>query len=74
MTAPERKKLRVLALVHPDLIPPEDAKRDDASPWKMEYDVVHALTERASERGMRVLIYSARTADEEIERLGDLVR
>ena len=45
MTAPERKKLRVLALVHPDLIPPEDAKRDDASPWKMEYDVVHALRE-----------------------------
>ncbi|MET0828170.1 MAG: LacI family DNA-binding transcriptional regulator [Microbacterium sp.] len=34
---------------------------------------VHALTERASERGMRVLIYSARTAEEEIERLGDLV-
>jgi D-alanine-D-alanine ligase len=45
VTAPERKKLRVLALVHPDLIPPEDAKRDDASPWKMEYDVVHALRE-----------------------------
>ena len=34
---------------------------------------VHALTERASERGMRVLIYSARSAEEEIERLGDLV-
>ncbi|SIT70516.1 LacI family DNA-binding transcriptional regulator [Microbacterium sp. RU33B] len=34
---------------------------------------VHALTERASERGMRVLIYSARSADEEIERLADLV-
>ncbi|SFS17826.1 transcriptional regulator, LacI family [Microbacterium sp. cf046] len=34
---------------------------------------VHALTERASERGMRVLIYSARSADEEIERLGGLV-
>lgn len=34
---------------------------------------IHALTERASERGMRVLIYSARTADEEIERLGDLI-
>ena len=45
VTAPERKKLRVLALVHPDLIPPEDAKRDDASPWKMEYDVVHTLRE-----------------------------
>ena len=34
---------------------------------------VHALTEHAGERGMRVLIYSARSADEEIERLGDLV-
>ena len=34
---------------------------------------VHALSERASERGMRVLIYSARSADEEIARLGDLV-
>ncbi|MDO8381612.1 MAG: LacI family DNA-binding transcriptional regulator [Microbacterium sp.] len=34
---------------------------------------VHALTERASERGMRILIYSARTAEEEMERLGDLI-
>ncbi|MCR2809575.1 MULTISPECIES: LacI family DNA-binding transcriptional regulator [unclassified Microbacterium] len=34
---------------------------------------VHALTERAGERGMRVLIYSARSADEEIARLGDLI-
>lgn len=33
---------------------------------------VHALTEHAGERGMRVLIYSARSADEEIERLTDL--
>ena len=34
---------------------------------------VHALTERASERGMRVLIYSARSAEEEIARLADLI-
>jgi DNA-binding LacI/PurR family transcriptional regulator len=34
---------------------------------------VHALTERASERGMRVLIYSARTPEEELTRLGDLI-
>lgn len=34
---------------------------------------VHALTERASERGMRVLIYSARSAAEEMLRLGDLI-
>lgn len=34
---------------------------------------VHALTERAGERDMRVLLYAARTAEEEIERLGDLL-
>ncbi|GHH66416.1 LacI family DNA-binding transcriptional regulator [Promicromonospora soli] len=34
---------------------------------------VHALTERSSERGMRVLLYAARTPAEEIERLSDLV-
>lgn len=34
---------------------------------------VHALTERASDRGMRVLLYAARSAQQEIERMGDLV-
>jgi DNA-binding LacI/PurR family transcriptional regulator len=34
---------------------------------------VHALTERASERGMRILLYAAHTPAEEIERMGDLV-
>lgn len=34
---------------------------------------IHALTENANERSLRVLIYSARTRDEEITRLGDLV-
>jgi DNA-binding LacI/PurR family transcriptional regulator len=34
---------------------------------------VHALTESAGERDMRVLLYAARTADEEIERLADLL-
>ena len=33
---------------------------------------VHALTEHAGARGMRVLVYAARTAEEEIERLTDL--
>ena len=33
---------------------------------------VHALTECASERGMRMLVYAARTPDEEIERLSGL--
>jgi DNA-binding LacI/PurR family transcriptional regulator len=33
---------------------------------------VHALTERASDRGMRVLVYAARSPEEELARLGDL--
>lgn len=33
---------------------------------------VHALTERASARGMRILVYAARTPDEEILRLAEL--
>lgn len=33
---------------------------------------VHALTERAGERGMRVLLYAARTPEEEIRRMGEL--
>lgn len=34
---------------------------------------VHALTEKAGERGMRVLLYAARSADEEIDRMRELV-
>jgi DNA-binding LacI/PurR family transcriptional regulator len=34
---------------------------------------VHALTERAGDRGMRMLLYSARSPEEEIARLGDLL-
>ncbi|MFT3796928.1 LacI family DNA-binding transcriptional regulator [Microbacterium sp.] len=33
---------------------------------------VHALTERAGERGLRVMLYAARTPDEEIRRMADL--
>lgn len=33
---------------------------------------IHALTERAGERGMRVLVYAARSPEEEIARLGEL--
>lgn len=33
---------------------------------------VHALTERASERGMRMLVYAARTPAEELARLSEL--
>jgi DNA-binding LacI/PurR family transcriptional regulator len=34
---------------------------------------VHALTERAGDRDMRVLVYAARSPEEEIERVGDLL-
>jgi D-alanine-D-alanine ligase len=39
------RKLRVLALVHPDLVPPEkaDAEELPGKPWKTEYDVVRTL-------------------------------
>ena len=39
------KKLRVLALVHPDLVPPADADPEElpGKPWKTEYDVVRTL-------------------------------
>ena len=33
---------------------------------------VHALTERAGERGMRVLVYASRSAQEEMDRIADL--
>jgi D-alanine-D-alanine ligase len=38
-------KLRVLALLHKELVPPDDAKEADArsAEWKTEYDVVTAL-------------------------------
>lgn len=34
---------------------------------------VHALTEHAGERGMRIQLYAARTAAEEIDRMGELI-
>jgi D-alanine-D-alanine ligase len=42
---PPAKKLRVLALVHPDLVPPATADPDElpGKPWKTEYDVVRTL-------------------------------
>lgn len=35
------KRLRVLVLVHPDLVPPEEVRDEELlkAPWKMEYDV-----------------------------------
>ena len=40
-----RRKLRVLALVHESLVPPDNADKRKAAraDWKTEYDVVHAL-------------------------------
>ena len=40
------KRLRVLVLVHPDLIPPESSKgysEQEINVWKTEYDVVTTL-------------------------------
>jgi D-alanine-D-alanine ligase len=42
------KKLRVLALVHDHLVPPDDTTGIDVreAEWKMEYDVIETLRER----------------------------
>ena len=50
------KRLRVLVLVHPDLIPPESSKgytEQEINVWKTEYDVVSTL--RASGHDVRPL-------------------
>ena len=41
------KKIRVLALVHDHLVPPEDTTGIDVleAEWKMEYDVIETLRE-----------------------------
>ena len=48
------KKLRVLALVHEHLVPPEDTTGIDIleAEWKMEYDVIETLREHGP-RGAR---------------------
>jgi D-alanine-D-alanine ligase len=46
------KKLRVLVLMHQDLVPPEDAEsypEDRILPWKTEYDILWALETRGHE-------------------------
>ena len=43
------KKLRVLVLMHPDLIPPDSSKgysEQEINEWKTEYDVVTTLRAR----------------------------
>ena len=49
------KKVRILALVHEHLVPPEDTTGIDVleAEWKMEYDVIETLRERGHE--VRVL-------------------
>ncbi|HEX9880139.1 MAG TPA: D-alanine--D-alanine ligase, partial [Candidatus Binatia bacterium] len=41
------KKLRVMVLMHEDLVPPEDVSGEDvaAAEWKTEYNVVSTLRE-----------------------------
>jgi D-alanine-D-alanine ligase len=45
------KKLRVLALVDENLVPPDDGSTEVSltAPWKMEWDVVHTLREHGHE-------------------------
>ena len=45
-------KLRVVALVHRHLIPPEKVEEGtdiESAPWRTEYDVVSTLTKAAAE-------------------------
>jgi D-alanine-D-alanine ligase len=51
----KKRKLRVLALVHDHLVPPEDTTGIDVleAEWKMEYDVIETLREMGHE--VRVL-------------------
>ena len=43
------KRLRVLVLVHPDLVPPDSTEgytEQEINEWKTEYDVVSTLRAR----------------------------
>ncbi|HUG54546.1 MAG TPA: ATP-grasp domain-containing protein [Vicinamibacteria bacterium] len=50
-TRPAARKLRVLGLVHPDLVPPATADPEElpGKPWKTEYDVIRTLEARGHE-------------------------
>jgi D-alanine-D-alanine ligase len=45
------KRLRIVALVHPDLVPPERAEPEAVlnAPWRAEYDVVRTLADLGHE-------------------------
>lgn len=50
--SPKKRKLRIVALMHRDLVPPESIEGltdREIQPWKMEYDVKHALEEMGHE-------------------------
>jgi D-alanine-D-alanine ligase len=51
VTKPRKKRLRVLALVHKTLLPPEHATETEArsAEWKTEYDVITTLRELGHE-------------------------
>jgi D-alanine-D-alanine ligase len=65
------KKLRVLALMHPDLVPPDDAAKyseEERFDWKTEWDVVRTLRKIGHEvRALGVLdeLHPIRVAVEE---------
>lgn len=51
MKKPVPRPCKVLVLVHPDLVPPDEAKPEEVpgAPWKTEYDVVRTLKELGHE-------------------------
>ena len=61
------KRLRVLVLLHPDLVPPDSLKgfsEHDINQWKTEYDVVSTLRAVGSERQLRmefIVLLTAKT-------------
>lgn len=65
------KKLRILALMHPDLVPPDDAashSEADRFAWKTEWDVVRTLREIGHEvraLGVQDELHPIRVAVEE---------
>jgi D-alanine-D-alanine ligase len=67
------RKLRVLALMHPDLVPPEDAGRyseDERFEWKTEWDVVSTLRKIGHEvraLGVQDELHPIRVAVEEFK-------
>ena len=67
-------KLRVLALMHRHLIPPETIEEGTditAAPWRTEYDVVSTLTAMGHE--VRVLGVHERTSQVSTSLIGEIM-